>query len=252
MKKNTLIKDYSTALVKAFYEKVQAIDKLGHRLTKGELRELFLNDLLINFMTSQFGIGSGIVVDSYGNESKQVDIIIYDNRILPPIVKNSNLGTYPIESVLAIIEVKSVLSKQSLIKTEKNFKYFDDNLRFYQKFYEYKVNLSVRKGIIGLNKRPIKEIKMDDSNWLKNNIHHTDSICHMQNYSWIKYPSNGKWVFCNKNIITFEESKRFIAWILDISRNKSNKRYNAMTSRYFPWLSTYIRNQDLNFDDSLS
>jgi len=95
MNKNTLIKNYSTALVKAFYTKVHAIDKLNHKLTKSELRELFVNDLLVNFITSQFGVGSGIVIDSYGNKSKQTDIIIYDNRILPPIIKNSNLGTYP-------------------------------------------------------------------------------------------------------------------------------------------------------------
>ena len=117
MKKNTLLKDYSTALVKAFYEKVNAIKNLKHNLTKGELRELFLNDLLINFMTSQFSVGTGVVVDSYGNESRQTDLIIYDNRILPPIIKNSNLGIYPLESVLAIIEVKSILKNARLWKS---------------------------------------------------------------------------------------------------------------------------------------
>ncbi|MFA6925295.1 MAG: DUF6602 domain-containing protein [Bacteroidales bacterium] len=244
MKKNTLIKDYSTALVKGFYAKVCSIDRLEHKLTKGELRELFVNDLLVNFITSQFSIGTGVVVDSYGNASRQTDIIIYDNRILPPIIKNSNLGTYPLESVLAIIEVKSVLNKEALLKTEDNFKYFDDNLVFLDKFKKDKEGLSVKKGIIGLNKKPIKEINSKNTDWLVANIKHTDIICHVQNYSWIFYSIKKIWVHCSKNELTFEETKRFIAWILDISRSKSNRRYNEMTKQYIPWLSKYIRNEE--------
>lgn len=240
MKQSTLIKDYSTSLVKALFEKVKSIRKLNHKLTKGELRELFLNDLLLNFLTDQFGVGTGVIIDSYGEESKQIDIIIYDKRILPAIIKNSNLGTYPIESVLAVIEVKSILGKKELVKTNENFMYLETKLKFNKKFD--KSGLSIIKGIIGFNPRPFRQVSQDNDTWLKENTKHLDAICHVQNYCWIKYPRDGKWRYSNKDKLTFEETKRFIAWILDNARNKSNKRYRALSNTYIPWMSMYIRN----------
>lgn len=240
MKQSTLIKDYSSSLVKALYEKVKSINKLNHRLTKGELRELFLNDLLLNFLTDQFGTGTGVIVDSYGEESKQVDIIIYDKRILPPIIKNSNLGTYPIESVLAVIEVKSILGKRELIKTNENFKHLETKLKFNDKFQ--KSGLSIIKAVIGFNQRAFLEVNKNDDTWLSEHIMHIDAICHVQNYCWIKYPKDKIWRYSDKDLTTFEETKRFIAWTLDNARNKSNNRFRALSETYVPWMSTYIRN----------
>ncbi len=243
MEQSTLIKDYSTSLVKALFEKVKSIQKLNHKLTKGELRELFLNDLLVNFLTEQFGVGTGVVIDSYGNESKQTDLIIYDKRILPAIIKNSNLGTYPIESVLAVIEVKSILGKKELIKTNSNFAHLETKLKFNEKFD--KNGLSIIKCIIGFNKRAISEINKDDDTWLKINAKHINAICHVQNYCWIKYPRDKGWRYSDKDKLTFEETKRFIAWTLDNARNKSNRRYKALCDRYIPWMSMYIRNNKI-------
>ncbi len=86
---NTLIKDFATSIVKGFYYKMVALKQLQHKSTNGELKELFLKDLLCEFLTSQFGVGTGVVIDSQGNTSKQIDIIVYDNRLLPPF--NSTL-----------------------------------------------------------------------------------------------------------------------------------------------------------------
>ncbi len=212
------------------------------------MKELFLNDLLLNFITDQFGIGSGVIVDAYGNESKQTDIIVYDKRILPPIIKNSNLGTYPLESVLAIIEVKSTISRKVIEDIETKFKYLDDNLVYLRKIQnlkdqDTKVNLNIVKGLIGFNRNSIREIKDGKVDWLNEKIHHIDAICHVQKYSWIKWSSNKKWKYRQKDSQTFEETKRFIAWILDVARSKSNKRQNILGRKYIPWLSSYIRNQ---------
>ncbi|MEX0966102.1 MAG: DUF6602 domain-containing protein [Bacteroidia bacterium] len=243
MKKSTIIKDYSTALIKGFYERVISTKELRHKLNKGEIRELFLNELLSNFITEQFGIGTGIIVDSYGNQSHQIDVILYDNRILPPMIKNSNLGVYPLESVLAVIEVKSSISRQIILDTEKNFKHLDETLICHN---QLRHPIFIVKGIIGFNRNPIKELKDgNNKNWLEKNIHHTDSICHVQKYSWIRWLSGANpWKYCKNNSSTFEETKRFVAWILDIARSKSNKRLTLFGENYIPWLSSYIRNQE--------
>jgi hypothetical protein len=162
------------------------------------------------------------------------------------IIKNGNIGVFPLEAVLAIIELKSTLNKKGLIRTENNFRYFDEKLKFLDSFKNRVGNPSVLKGVFGLNKYSIKMIDDENSDWLNNNVKHIDSICLMQHFSWIKYPKSKKWHFCNKNEITFEESKRFIAWMLDNCRSKSNKRTVALSQEYTPWLSHYIRNQNIN------
>jgi hypothetical protein len=60
-------------------------------------------------MPAHFGIGSGIVVSSSGQQSRQTDVIIYDGRPLPPVLLAGDRGIFPIDSVLAVIEVKSTL-----------------------------------------------------------------------------------------------------------------------------------------------
>ena len=118
----TLIQKYSTALIRGLIEKVKSLSELDHRLTKGELRELFVLNILKLFLTNQFDVGSGIIVNQKGEQSNQIDIIIYDNRILPPFIKEKHISVYPAECVLATIEIKSNLRKIDLVNTEKKVK----------------------------------------------------------------------------------------------------------------------------------
>lgn len=57
------------------------------------------------------GVGSGIVIDSYGSTSKQQDIVIFDKHICPVFSINDapEATYYPIEGVIAVGEVKSSL-----------------------------------------------------------------------------------------------------------------------------------------------
>lgn len=241
MTNSTLIKDYASAQFKGFYERVLSLTKLNHKLTKGELRELFTSELLSNYLTSQFDTGTGIVVDADGNQSHQMDIIITDNRILPPIIKNSGLGVFPYESVLAVIEVKSSLTKKSIEDTEKKFKHSDSFMNNNKKL---KGEIIILKGIIGFTGNRISELKNGhDKSWLSKNINHIQAICHVQKYSWIIWKKSNTWKYCEKDDTTFEETKRFIAWLLDNVRNQSNNRLNLVSQGYIPWLSSYIRNE---------
>jgi len=76
---------------------------------KGAFREFFVAQLIRPFMPPHFGIGSGVLVDYYERQSRQSDVIIYDRRLLPPILLAGDRGIFPIDSVLAVIEVKSCL-----------------------------------------------------------------------------------------------------------------------------------------------
>jgi hypothetical protein len=82
---------------------------VSHPGEKGGFREYFVNQLIRPFIPQHFGISSGIVMDHRGRQSSQADVIIYDNRLMPPILQAEGRGIYPVECVLLVIEVKSVL-----------------------------------------------------------------------------------------------------------------------------------------------
>ena len=57
----TLIQKCTTSIVRGFIERTKSLSHPDHRLLKGELRELFMSNILDSFLTNQFEIGSGII-----------------------------------------------------------------------------------------------------------------------------------------------------------------------------------------------
>lgn len=82
---------------------------IGHSGEKGAFREFFLTEVLRPLLPAQFALGSGIIVDSTGKQSMQTDLLIYSTYLAPVILKAEGHGIYPIDSVLAVLEVKSIL-----------------------------------------------------------------------------------------------------------------------------------------------
>ena len=102
-----------------------ATGSILHNGEKGSLRESFLISLISKFLPDIFGIGSGLVVDAFGQQSVQADIIIYDKRLMPPILEAAGRGVYPVDSVLRVIEVKSNVRKDSIEQFSKMIECFD-------------------------------------------------------------------------------------------------------------------------------
>jgi hypothetical protein len=71
---------------------------------------------LEKLMPDGIGVGSGIVVDSYGEASKQQDIVIYE-KLCPVFTVNgaAEATYYPVEGVIACGEVKSTVGRTELI-----------------------------------------------------------------------------------------------------------------------------------------
>lgn len=82
---------------------------VSHDGEKGVFREYFVSELIKPCIPEHFGIGSGLIADAYGHQSKQSDVVIYDKRLLPPILRAVGKGIYPIDSVICVLEVKSIL-----------------------------------------------------------------------------------------------------------------------------------------------
>jgi hypothetical protein len=90
----TIIQEHSTALISGLLNKVISLKKVNHKVTKGQLKEFFVSDILDQFLPYHLGTGSGIVINQKGEQSNQCDIIIFDKRILPPFIRNANLGLW--------------------------------------------------------------------------------------------------------------------------------------------------------------
>lgn len=98
--------------------------QLSHSLSIGEAREFVLKELLRQYLPARLGVEKGIVISSVENElpSKQIDIVIYDKLNTPVLYKAENLRIFPIESVYAVIEVKSKLNSKFLREAIENIK----------------------------------------------------------------------------------------------------------------------------------
>ena len=238
----TIIQNYSTSIISGLFGKIQSLSGLKHNLTKGELRELFVNEVLKSFLTDQFGIGSGIIINQAGLQSHQNDILIYDNRVLPPFIKQQNIGVFPIESILAVIEVKTKLTKGSLLETESKFKSLRDIICNPKYSYYGTQGFIPLCGIIGFYGNGSKEIKdSDGAKWLNENFKNLFAICLVGKFSWLR--TRG-WSICEHDPQTFEETKRFIAAILDNVRTKSNRPPYKLDENHKDWLSIYLRDQE--------
>ncbi len=251
MSNRTLIQIHTTAIIKGLYERAMSLNTLDHKVTKGELRELFVSEILEQFLTDQFGIGTGVVINQAGMQSAQIDIIIYDKRVLPPLIKNKQIGIYPIESVLALIEVKSNLRKSDIEKSEDNFSYvlrkichldYSYDARKYKKTGKSHIYRPVC-GLIGFYGKGVAKLRTSDgSDWLLENAEHIHAVCLMKSYSWVILKN--KWRFTPHDHDTFEETKRFIAIMLDNIRTRSTKFPYRLEDKHKDWLSIYTRDQE--------
>ncbi|MCM2567787.1 DUF6602 domain-containing protein [Janthinobacterium kumbetense] len=112
--------------------KAAATSKISHQGVKGSILEILIADLFSPLLPSDIGVGTGQITDSYsGILSNQIDIILYDKSILPPIFFDRKLGIFPIESVLYAIEVKTTLNIKELRLAHESAKNLHDNF-FYR------------------------------------------------------------------------------------------------------------------------
>lgn len=93
----------------------------GHTLHKGTPREAFIRDFLGGHLGDNLGIGTGEIIDSksdIGAMRHQHDIIIYDNSF-PRIYIGGGISAFLVESVVATIEIKSILDEDGVLQTVK-------------------------------------------------------------------------------------------------------------------------------------
>jgi len=236
-----LISNHSSAIINGLLKRVESIKKLEHKLTKGELRELFVSNVLKMFLTNQFDVGSGFVINQAGIQSNQIDIIIYDNRILPPFINEYQIGVYPAECVIGTIEVKSWLSLEDVQNAVSSVNHLYNNV--YDTKYDDNNDYLFMKpicSVLGFWDNGIKALLEEESGrqWIIENANSLFGICLPDICCWLKV--RGLWslkMADEKN----EETKRYIAVLLDNLRREAQQRFLRVGHLHRDWISQYIR-----------
>jgi len=118
---NTLYRNLVVERIRYAIETARAVAAVEHAGVKGAIREVLIADLFRPLLPSDIGVATGIVISSLGDaQSPQQDIVVFDRKVLPPLLFQEGPGFFPVESVLFTIEVKSKLTASELRLAEAN------------------------------------------------------------------------------------------------------------------------------------
>jgi hypothetical protein len=87
---------------------------ITHNGTMGDVNEWHFIDFLRKYLPLRYEIDSGIVIDSNGATSDQIDIVIFDRQYTPTLLDQKSHRFIPAEAVYAVFEVKPKINKEYL------------------------------------------------------------------------------------------------------------------------------------------
>lgn len=113
----TLYRNLVVERVRYALAAARAAQTLEHSGVKGAIREVLMADLFRPLLPADLGIASGVLISAFDEgQSAQQDVVIFDRRIIPPILFEQGPAIIPVESALVCIEIKSKLTATELRK----------------------------------------------------------------------------------------------------------------------------------------
>ena len=86
--------------------------QIPHSGAKGNATELRWLDFFSGYFPRRYNFSKGFVIDSRGNLSDEIDIIVYDRQYSPFFFNKDGILYIPAESVYAVFEVKQKIDKE--------------------------------------------------------------------------------------------------------------------------------------------
>ena len=90
---------------------------ITHDGKRGEVDEKHFIDILKKYLPDRYAVDSAIIIDSKGQTSDQIDVVIYDHQYTPTLLDQKCHKYVPAEAVYGIFEVKPIINKTYLIYT---------------------------------------------------------------------------------------------------------------------------------------
>ena len=111
---NVKLKEIAEGVFGSLQADLQKSKPINHSATKGEGSECAWIKLFEDYLPKRYCIASGIVVDSTGATSDQIDCLIFDGQFTPKIIPQDRILHIPVEAVYAAFEVKQNINKEHL------------------------------------------------------------------------------------------------------------------------------------------
>lgn len=112
---NVELREIFLGLQRGMTSKLRANQKtITHPGTQGDATELCWLEMLKQYLPKRYQAEKAIVLDSKGQISDQIDIVIFDRQYSPFLLYQGNAIYVPAESVYAVIEVKPICNKKHM------------------------------------------------------------------------------------------------------------------------------------------
>lgn len=145
---------------------------IEHPSIKGDASELNWIDMLNNYLPKRYKVDKAFILDSNGNLSEQMDIVIFDQQYSPFLFHQDNAKYIPAESVYAVFEVKQTVNKKNIeyaggkIKSVRRLRRTSAPIPYVEGKYKPKEHFDIIGGILTLNSEWIPPINERLSNAL--------------------------------------------------------------------------------------
>jgi len=118
MKRNQIAPINAEFLRKSFASEQQCLianlrssARITHAGDRGEVNEQHFIDFLRKYLPKRYTVEKAIVMDSLGNVSDSIDVVIFDRQYTPTLLDNDKHRYVPAEAVYAIFECKPKIDK---------------------------------------------------------------------------------------------------------------------------------------------
>lgn len=91
-----------------------AAKTITHDGKRGEVTESDWLRVIRSYLPTRYAVDSGIVIDSTGKTSEQIDIVVYDSHYTPVLLTRESNRYIPAEAVYAVLEAKPTINKELL------------------------------------------------------------------------------------------------------------------------------------------
>ena len=91
--------------------KLRSSDRITHAGDRGEVNEQHFIDFLRKYLPNRYTVDKAIVLDSEGDVSDSIDVVVFDRQYTPTLLDNDKHRYVPAEAVYAIFECKPKIDK---------------------------------------------------------------------------------------------------------------------------------------------
>ena len=137
----------------------QASDLIKHPGEKGRTSEFIARGIIRAILPQKFSIGTGFLVNSKGDRSRQQDLVLFDETMNAPIRLAGEVGVFPVECVYATVEVKSTLTKKTIREAAESI----GEIRTYSKPRYYRT-----RGVVKTKRGRKTSVAIEEVQWANN------------------------------------------------------------------------------------